>query len=297
MKNIFWSIYINIEREVLNLADMIHFTDNQLSVYSVRVSDLLIRCNVESESLIRELYKDKFKKVLDQPGQMLLALNHEWSLDKKRVSIISTNMHYSEKYASFCPFCYKNNGPDDYYKAYNSIKHDRSNTFEKYANIHFLLRALGALYILNIYFRKEEVKNIVGTFQIDRSLGSKIFAFNVVTFRPEFPVRNLTLSGPEELEAIYVIRPQSGYDEYFKEIEKVFNYYYQILKDFGYKPQIDENGNELEISYKELYRIAARLEKFDVLPKIQSQEPLKKYNDIRYCATLNTTDEIVFYKE
>jgi hypothetical protein len=56
MSNLYWVIYKNLEREVLHLGDLIHFDDKQLSVYSIRISDLLIRCAVEIEAISKELY-------------------------------------------------------------------------------------------------------------------------------------------------------------------------------------------------------------------------------------------------
>ncbi len=41
MSNLYWAIYMNLEKEVSALADLVHFDDNQLSVYSVRIADLL----------------------------------------------------------------------------------------------------------------------------------------------------------------------------------------------------------------------------------------------------------------
>jgi hypothetical protein len=46
MINLFWPVYKNLEHEVVELSNKIHFDDKQLSVYSVKISELLIRCAV-----------------------------------------------------------------------------------------------------------------------------------------------------------------------------------------------------------------------------------------------------------
>lgn len=54
--NLYWSIYENLEAEVLRLADAIFFDDKQLKVYSVTIGNLIVRCAIEIESLAKELY-------------------------------------------------------------------------------------------------------------------------------------------------------------------------------------------------------------------------------------------------
>lgn len=300
MNNVFWNIYLNLEREVLNLADMVHFTDNQVSVYSVRISDLLIRCNVEVESLIRELYKINYKEISSKVGEMLVKLNNEWSLERKLVSIISTNMHYSAEYSSFCPFFYDKNDENDFYSAYNAIKHDRSSNFEKYATIHYLLRALGALYILNIYYRQEEFNNLTNNFKLDSSLGSRIFSFHTKVLNPKYPVKNQILSSDEELRAFYIIKPlKKHYYEYYNEFDRVFLKQKEVLRAAGFVPEKDEDGDPHEISYDEVYKIAVSLESVELIKKISELETpaIKKHQEILFKATINKHQKIYYLED
>ncbi len=288
---------MNLEREVLNLADMVHFTDNQASVYSVRISDLLIRCNVEVESLVRELYKTNYNDKLDSVGSMLLKLNKDWILDKKIVSITSTNMHYSVEYSSFCPFSYEKKDKDDFYSAYNAVKHDRSNNFEKYATIHYLLRALGALFILNVYYRQEEVDFLRNNFKIDSSLGSKIFSFYIEKLSPKYPEKSKVLSSDEELGALYIIKPSEKiYSIYIEEFERVFNQQIIFLESNGFKKQEVDDGedNENTISYDEVYKVAGNLGGASFIKKISELENSanKKYQDIYFKAVVNKQQKI-----
>ena len=45
--NLYWPVYLKLEKEVLSLADAIHFSDDQISVYSIQIADLIVRCAVE----------------------------------------------------------------------------------------------------------------------------------------------------------------------------------------------------------------------------------------------------------
>ena len=65
-KEIFWQTYLNLEKELLEVAKYIYITDeindNQLKVYSPHLADLLVRTCIEIEALSKELYFD-FEKV------------------------------------------------------------------------------------------------------------------------------------------------------------------------------------------------------------------------------------------
>ena len=58
MNQFFWNNYRRLEKEVLALSEYIHISDDQLQVYSSRISDLLVRTAIEFESLAKVLYYD-----------------------------------------------------------------------------------------------------------------------------------------------------------------------------------------------------------------------------------------------
>ena len=45
--NLYWPVYMNLEKEFLELAEYIHFSDDQISTYSMHIADLIIRCAIE----------------------------------------------------------------------------------------------------------------------------------------------------------------------------------------------------------------------------------------------------------
>jgi len=55
-KNLYWSVFKNLEKEIITLSNQIHFDDKQLKIYSIKISELLIRTVVEIESISKELY-------------------------------------------------------------------------------------------------------------------------------------------------------------------------------------------------------------------------------------------------
>jgi hypothetical protein len=170
MSNLYWPVYKNLEKEVIELSYSVNFDDIQFKyhkdnagkyiktpVYSIKIGDLLVRCCTEIEALIQELTRGKDEDVRKTPtvdserpittGCKLKYLHSIWGLDKKAVIISCISMYFMDqenKY--FFPFQYTKDGYDDYYSAYNAIKHNRNNKTIYKGNIRYLLRAMASLY-------------------------------------------------------------------------------------------------------------------------------------------------------
>ena len=167
--NLYWSIYENLEAEVLRLADAIFFDDKQLKVYSVTIGNLIVRCAIEIESLAKELYcvlggapmiwveekqSERFP-YFDTDCLDLLVRN--WKIDKKKIQIVNSKMNFSQEKSVLTPLHKSNRAQDKgslWKRAYQSFKHNRAQSIPK-ANVENLLGALGALYILNLYNRDD----------------------------------------------------------------------------------------------------------------------------------------------
>lgn len=192
--NLFWPVYKNLEREVLDLARFIHISDDQVGVYSMRIADIIIRCVVEIESISKELYKTLggSMELRDEGGNKrdiyfdtdcLNLLEKNWGLSKKVIKISSPIIYFEEdQNRIFCPLhkAFKRTGAK-WNKAYQAIKHDRAESLKKYANIRYMLLAMGALYILNLYYKDESfvVQDAVEKTSFDERVGSELFS---VTF-------------------------------------------------------------------------------------------------------------------
>ncbi len=164
--NLYWSVYENLESEVLALADSIMFDDTQLKVYSLEIGDLIVRCAVDIESISKELYFQNGGQfpVFDKSGKerdlyfdtdCLDLLIKKWNIDKKKLHVSSLKMDFSSQNLVLTPLEKSNQrGKCQWKKAYQAIKHNRATSL-KQANVKNLLNALGALYILNLYYRNE----------------------------------------------------------------------------------------------------------------------------------------------
>lgn len=187
MNNIYWPVYKNIETEMNNLMFHIHFDDEQLNVYSSKISDLILRASTEIESLSKELYYSSggtSKGHIKYDEDALKYLNQLWKLESKQVILSSYNCFISNKILEPFKKNEKKTGSNkmtySWNNSYQNLKHDRSNSL-KFGSIKYLLDATAALYILNIYYKNESYQLGQNSFGInfENSLGSSIFSIKL----------------------------------------------------------------------------------------------------------------------
>ncbi len=167
--NTYWPVYKKIEESTLKVAEMIQFNDEQLKVYSSFIGDLIVRCAIEIESISKDLYAKLGgnPKVLDTntghdrnpyfDTDCIALLVSKWKVDKKKIQIVNPNMHFGKDFSVLTPLHKshrRGTSGSNWKKAYQAIKHNRSKEI-KSANIENLLNALGALYILNLYYKDD----------------------------------------------------------------------------------------------------------------------------------------------
>ena len=226
--NLYWPIYKNLEKEVIEISNYIHFDDDQLSTYSIHIGDLIIRCAVEIESLSKELYireggnpclvdTDGKNRDLYFDTDCLELLNQKWNICKKVVYIVSPSFYFELEKNSVLRPLHKSNkrgsSGSKWKQAYQQIKHNRAENL-KFANINNLLHALAALYLLNIYYRDESFSQEPGTgpYDFNSGCGSDIFSVVLcnatkVSISSEIRDSNIEHIEYEKLdEAVYVLK-------------------------------------------------------------------------------------------
>lgn len=211
-ENYYLPIYQQLEREVIDLASSIFFCDEQITVYSLKIADLIMRCSIEVESIAKDIYRNDKGKEPDKPGTAIKYLEKTWNISKKTLNIVSPYTHFKVAFRpSFAPFGYKDKSPDDYYSAYNAIKHDRVKNIAK-ADINILIRVLGALYILNLFHRNERFSLGEDRYgeKINTSLASELFAFSVAPL--EDVVKLTSQKDIDPITCVYrIVREELGY--------------------------------------------------------------------------------------
>lgn len=193
MNNMYWPIYMNLENEVLDLANRIHFSDDQVKVYSIYIADLIVRAATEIESISKELYKEIGGNMepTDEHGERrtlyfdtdcINLLEEEWKLSKKHISVSAINMFFEKQENIVLAPLYKANkrgsSGSKWKRAYQALKHDRNNSLS-IATISNLINILGALYILNLYYRDDQIdlgRVYMNETIFDSRMGSNLFS-------------------------------------------------------------------------------------------------------------------------
>lgn len=189
--NLYWPVYMNLEKDFLELAEYIHFSDDQLNVYSMHIADLIIRCAIEIEAISKELYELLGGNTLtiDSNGNSrdiyfdtdcLDLLEKKWLISKKEITVSATNFYFTNASNRILTPLVKCNirGKGKWKCAYQAIKHNRIKSLKK-ATIENLLYAMGALYILYLYYKNERIdigRIYLSDHDFDSRVGSNIFS-------------------------------------------------------------------------------------------------------------------------
>ena len=189
MTTLYWQVYKNLEKEFLQLSEIIHINDAQLGVYSMKIADLLIRTVIEIEALAKDLYlSNGGPSMADEDMYFdtvcMKYLNDLWQLDSKVVYVTSPNVYLENEENKILRPLHKSmkrgSSSSDWNKAYQAVKHNRVKELSK-GNLKHLLHGLAALYVLNLYYRDEQVKNLTDATKgsVNGSFGSELFAVKI----------------------------------------------------------------------------------------------------------------------
>lgn len=109
----------------------------------------------------------------------------------------------------FHPFNYDKNSYDDFFSAYNAIKHNRSVQTIYKGNIRHLLRAIASLFILNVYHKDEPLFLGKNTSTDSVPMSSDLFAVETIraaTTNDDNSVKVTLNKFKETVSAVYVIK-------------------------------------------------------------------------------------------
>ena len=301
--NPYWSVYKNLERELLGLSNLIHIDDEQLKIYSIKISELLIRTVVEIESISKKLYflnggtkPDDNELFFDT--DCLALLEKKWQLSKKHLLVSATNFYFNlDENKILTPLKKadkRGTSSSDWQKAYQAIKHNRVTSLTK-GNLKHLIRAMGSLFILNLYYKDiiyELEKDNKGT-NFDSGLGSSVFSVKLHISEGISFDRDYTKNSDFD-DCIYLLTPTSETRIIAQEAVKVFNEKANertrssILDEMNRQLSNIQIANQDELP-KKLEAIAEKA-KFDILKQVAKENGVllkKAFEGLRYEAVLN----------
>lgn len=233
--DIFWQTYLNLEKELIEVSKYIFITDvkmvkkngeeveescnTQLETFSPHIADLLIRCCVQIESISKELYyenggeKTRDDNTILFDEDCLKLVDIKWQTHDKQVLVVAPFFNLTKEVNIVLrPLKDAHRKQGTYWeRAYQAVKHDRYASLSE-GNVKALIQAMAALYLLNLYMRKDSwtvpYKNLSNK---DYSVGSAIFAVKA-------PVAGDIWYGnhPHITESPYVVAYQ---EDVFKRIE------------------------------------------------------------------------------
>ena len=306
--NFYWPVYKNLEKEFLMLADYVHFSDDQVKIYSMRIADLIVRCAIEIEALSKELYgllggdmspltEDGKKRDLYFDTDCIALLDEKWHICKKEVSVSAINFYFeSEIHRVLTPLKKANkrgSSGSKWKQAYQAVKHDRGNSL-KMATIENLLNAMAALFVLNVYYRDERIDlgNIKKTeTKFDGRLGSNVFCVStcsatVLRMEHNMDDSNICMNAEDLEKAIYITKYD---DKSFVAMHKDFCLDSEITLQRFYssvviQKYLDGHPDEKD---KTLNQICVEAGGLDLLKEILSHENAMRNQSVRMEAVLN----------
>jgi hypothetical protein len=301
--NPYWSVYKNLERELLDLSNLIHIDDDQLKIYSTKISELLIRTVVEIESISKKLYflnggtkPDDNELFFDT--DCLALLENKWQLSKKQLLISAPNFYLNLDENNILTPLKKadkrGKSSSDWQKAYQAIKHNRVTALTE-GNLKHLIRAMGSLFILNLYFKDtvyELEKDNKGT-NFDNGLGSSVFSVRLhisagISFDKDYT------KNPDFDDCIYLLTPTSETRKIAQEAVKIFNDKANERTRSNILDEMNKQLSSIQISNqdelpKKLESIAEKAE-IDIFKQVAKEngELLRKaFEELKYEAILN----------
>ena len=243
MNQLFWNAYKRLEKEVLTLSEDIQFDDDQTGVYSSKIGDLLVRTVIEVESLSKVLFfanggKQPTGRDLYFDTDCIKLLEEKWLLSKKTIFVSSPFFYFKDEVNLTIKPLHKafkrGTSSSRWQQAYQAVKHDRINNYKR-GNIGNLLQALGALYILNIYYRDANFDSVSDkdASNIDWGLGSDIFSVKVSHETNSASANMIYVKKEDYDECIYIVKHTDETAKAFMTVMQGVNkqYIIQILNE------------------------------------------------------------------
>ena len=146
-----WNYFLALERDVEHLSRYVEFSTNNWDAYSLEMARIILAAASEADVLLKSLSARVcpeakaenilgYKEVLAESFPdipMFEVLLPRWGL----------NLTPWSNWA--------NNEVPLWWTAYNKVKHHRDNEFHR-ANLHHTLNAVAALYVINLYFYRDQ---------------------------------------------------------------------------------------------------------------------------------------------
>lgn len=301
--NFYWNVYKNLEKELVDLSNLIHVDDKQLEIYSIKIAELIIRTVVEIESISKTLYFQNGGTKLDDTNlffdtDCIELLENKWVLSKKNVQVSASNFYFTQPENKILTPIKKANkrgsSSSDWQKAYQSIKHNRVTSLPK-ANLKHLVRAMAALFVLNLYHSDNSYildKDSSGT-NFDSSLGSSLFSIKL-HIHEGISADILYSKNADFDECVYILKPTDDTRDAVQQTLKEINEKTAERTKTNLIDQLSKQFTEMQITSHEdipskIKTLAERI-KIENMQQVARENGLilkKVFEGLKYEAILN----------
>lgn len=251
---------------------------------------------MEIESISKELYKNlggtlpKDRDIFFDTDCLAL-LESKWELSKKVVISSYINFHFVKDENKILKPLHNAHirGKADWKKAYQAVKHDRANSLQK-ANLKHLIRAMAALFVLNLYYKDEVYTLDNNQKTIPSNMGSDIFDIKIHKYGG-YDGKNNYLKKEDFKECVYLTkRTDDSQKLWIEATEKTDIEFRKLLQEHPkFKQALQENPNFIaDYSGKNLA--------WDLLEKDEYIKMLSKATHFMTEASKNSKDEAVLNK-
>jgi hypothetical protein len=144
-----WNYYLALEKDLENLARYIEFCQDNLLVYSIELTHILLSASSEIDVIMKQLC------LLAAPTKVVNNINDYRAIVQSQLSfMINEEVSIDRFELSFRPFENWNEARNpDWWKSYNNVKHQRDSYFFE-ANLQNTINAVGALLLAATHYYK-----------------------------------------------------------------------------------------------------------------------------------------------
>ena len=165
-----WHYFLAIEKDLENLSRYIEFAKENLSVYSIELTRLLLSASSEIDVIMKELC------TLLEPNKKAEHINDYREIIQRRLPVLIKEEVSLDRFGLlFTPWdSWTGLDNPNWWRSYNNVKHERNNHFSE-ANLQNTINAVGALLLTVVHYYKHSFSKEVGrnldTRDVIRELG------------------------------------------------------------------------------------------------------------------------------
>jgi len=144
-----WNYCLTVEKDLENLSRYVEFTEDNLEVYSIELTRILLSSSSEVDVVMKQLCK-----LLD-PDKEYENINDYKAVIKNNLPLLIDEEITIDRFGfSFKPWnSWTGEQNPCWWKSYNNVKHKRNSHFSE-ANLDNALNSVGALLLANVYYYK-----------------------------------------------------------------------------------------------------------------------------------------------